>query len=56
MLQFEKLQYSRLPQKKLAKISGGFNRGGYNFGKSVRHIVDAIGSVAGIRGILKSIR
>lgn len=33
MLQFEKLQYSRLPQKKLAKISGGFNRGGYNFVK-----------------------
>ena len=51
MLQFEKLQYSRLPQKKLAKISGGFNRGGFNLGKKARHVVDAIGSGAGNRGI-----
>jgi hypothetical protein len=56
MLKFDKLQYSNLSQKKLTAVSGGFNRSGYNFGKNVRHVCDAISSALGVRSVWKSIR
>ncbi|AGO07045.1 bacteriocin precursor peptide PlnE [Lactiplantibacillus plantarum] len=54
MLQFEKLQYSRLPQKSLPKYLVVLIGAVITLVKVFD--IDEIGSVAGIRGILKSIR